>query len=257
MESSSELELLRTMVERIHPKPSWYITVSGNTADISSTYSPPIEFPEGNQYEMAFYGVETFFSFPNIDETNNSITVNEIVLKLPIGCYEIDAINKYIKQRCKGVTIKPNRNTLKCQLILGKDAEVDFRGPSGTMRSVLGFNEKLYKGSKKKTDTIDGSNITIFESEHIVNILRVNSIFIHCDVIKSSRKNGLSSPVIYNFFPNVSPGYKIVDKPKNLIYLPITMNVISQMRVWLTDQNDQSLDLRGEELTISFHIRAC
>ena len=114
-------------------------------------------------------------------------------------------------------------------------------GDKGSLRSVLGFDEKIYK---------DGTH----ESEHIVNILRV---ILHCDVISLSRKNGIDSPIIYSFFPNVSPGQKIVDRPKKLIYLPLTLSVISQMTVWLTDQDDEPLDIRGEELTITLHIRAC
>ena len=42
-----------------------------------------------------------------------------------------------------------------------------------------------------------------------------------------------------------------------VIYLPVTLNVISQMTCWLTDQQGKALDLRGEEVTITFHIKAC
>lgn len=53
------------------------------------------------------------------------------------------------------------------------------------------------------------------------------------------------------------PGYKIVSRPKNLIYIPLSLDVINRMRVWLTDQNDNLLDLRGEQLTVTFHLKAC
>ena len=91
----------------------------------------------------------------------------------------------------------------------------------------------------------------------MVHILRINSIFVHCDVVTMARKNGITSPVIYNFFPNVPPGYKIVSRPKNLIFIPLSLNVINRMRVWLTDQHDNLLDLREEELTVTFHIKVC
>ena len=57
------------------------------------------------------------------------------------------------------------------------------------------------------------------------------------------------------FFPDVGPGYKIIEKPVNLIYLPITLNNISQMETKLTDQDGNLINLRGEELSIRFHIR--
>ena len=56
-------------------------------------------------------------------------------------------------------------------MTLDKYVQVDFRGSDGTLRSVLGFVEKVYKGQET------------FESEQIVNILRINSIFVYCDVI--------------------------------------------------------------------------
>ena len=74
-------------------------------------------------------------------------------------------------------------------------------------------------------------------------------------IVSASRLNGIEAPVIYSFFPDVSPGQKIVSQPKHLIYLPLTMTVITSMTSWMTDQNQKLLDLRGEELTLTYHIR--
>ena len=125
----------------------------------------------------------------------------------------------------------------------GKTTAVDF-ATENSLASILGFTKKVYK---------EGRHL----SEHIVNILRVNSIIVNCDIVALSRKNGIASPIIYNFFPNVSPGQKIVNRPRNLIYLPIILNEISEMNVWLSDQSGERLDIREEELTITFHMKAC
>ena len=66
---------------------------------------------------------------------------------------------------------------------------------------------------------------------------------------------GVQAPVVYNFFPNAALGQKILGTPNSLIYLPVTVYVISTLSVWLTDQDGKVLDLRGEELTIRFHLR--
>ena len=66
---------------------------------------------------------------------------------------------------------------------------------------------------------------------------------------------GVQAQVVYNFFPDAAPGQKILAAPSNLIYLPVTVDVISTLPVWLTDQDGKVLDLRGEELTIRFHLR--
>ena len=59
--------------------------------------------------------------------------------------------------------------------------------------------------------------------------MSVNSILVDCDVIGASRVNGIKGPLIYNFFPNAAPGDKIVTTLKNLIYVPITLNIISHL----------------------------
>ena len=93
------------------------------------------------------------------------------------------------------------------------------------------------------------------ESENPVNILRINSILVNIDIISRSYVNGLRNPTIYSFFPNVSPGYKIIETPANLVYLPITLDAIYTIETSLTDQNGQQLNLRGENISIRFHVR--
>ena len=75
------------------------------------------------------------------------------------------------------------------------------------------------------------------------------------DIISGSFVNGVVQPTIYFVFPNVSPGHKIVENPKNLIYLPITTHVIHSLRITLEDQTGKRLNLRGENITIRLHIR--
>ena len=116
---------------------------------------------------------------------------------------------------------------VKCQVNFDEDY---------SLCTVLGFDRKVYNAGRH-------------ESEHIVNILSVNSILVHCDVIESSSLNGIEAPVINTFFPDAAP--------RNLIYIPLTMNVISRMTCWVTDQDGKELDLQDEELTLTFHLKAC
>ena len=104
MESLPEMELLRTMVKQTEPKPSYYVTVTGRHSDIVTMFSPPLEFPSDCDYEMVCCSIETFYSFPNIDKTNNSMRVSVdggkkwLVIEIPIGSYEIRAINSTVKK---------------------------------------------------------------------------------------------------------------------------------------------------------------
>ena len=95
-------------------------------------------------------------------------------------------------------------------------------------------------------------------SEHTVKILTVNSILVHCNLVDESYLNGRKVPVIDSFFsPLADPGNKVVEKPVEYIYLPISSDIIRNLSAWLTDQDQNILDLREETLTIKFHLRSC
>ena len=108
---------------------------------------------------------------------------------------------------------------------------------------VLGFKRNIVYGVGRHA------------SENLVNIISVNSILVHCNIIHSSYMRGTQTPLAYNFFPNAAPGERILEAPHNLINLPVTVDVISILSVWLTNQHGELLDLRGEELTIRSHLR--
>ena len=59
------------------------------------------------------------------------------------------------------------------------------------------------------------------------------------------------APVAYN----AAPVEKILEAPHNLIYLPVTVDVISTLSMWLAEKHGKLLDLHGGELTIRFHRR--
>ena len=252
------MDSLSELVELTAPGGEKYLIVSGKGSRLRTNYNPPLEFESTRAgYEIALLRVETYFSFPNIDNSNNHLRISIdrgekwCEIEIPIGCYDIDSINDVVQsfmmekygEKEKHVIISANRNTLKCVLeIRDTTTIVDFK-VENSLRTVLGFNEKRYKKKGR------------FESENIVNILNVNSILVHCDIVAASRLNGVEAPVIYNFFPAVSPGEKIVEEAKHLIYLPLSLDVITSMSSWLTDQNQRELDLRGEELTLTYHVR--
>ena len=137
------------------------------------------------------------------------------------------------------IEISANTNTLKSEMIISNNCEVDFRRYN-FISSLLGFDSLLYTS---------GFN----ESENMVNIFTINSILVNIDIISGSYVNGSTQPTIYSFFPDVSPGYKIIENPPNLFYLPIISDTIHSITIWLTDQNGNELNLRGENLSMRFH----
>ncbi len=254
---------LSKLVENTIPGDEQRLIISGNNSRLYSRYNPPMEFlsPSNAGYEMALHRLEMFHSYPNINTNNNSINISLdsgktwLNLKIPIGCYDIDGINDTLqrlipnksndgKEGAPYVVLSSNKYTLKCVLEINKDSIIVDFNIDNSIRSILGFKAKKYKGDKQR-----------YESEDKVKILLVRSIQVHCDVINPSCVNGVLAPVIYNFSPNVPPAERIISQPQHLIYVPLAISVIPSMTVWITDQSGKILDLRGEELTLTFHIR--
>ena len=219
-ESTTE-EHLQKLVEHVEPKSSYNIIVTGNTSRLRTVFNPPLVFAGGScHYEMALLKLETYYSFPNISATNNSVNISIYrdkgvawkSIKVPIGCYGIKAINDVLQRLSAGaggkadkIIISPNNNTLKCILdIKDTNYRVDFT-VENCLQTVLGFDAKIYKRGR-------------YESENLVDIMSVNSILVHCDIIGASRVNVIEAPVIYNFFPNAAPRDNIVSTPRNLIF---------------------------------------
>ena len=254
-----EVELLERIANNTDHKTSFQIILSSDKTNFNTRFNPKLELDEKKKYEIALVNLETYYSFPNIDETNNVFVYSPDngnsweKIKIPEGSYEIDDINNAIQHEMEKrthydeinedyyINIAPNTNTLKSVLILEKGYQVDFNHQN-SLAKVLGFTGTKYTEG-------------FHESENVVDILRINSILVNIDIISGSYVNGTTKSTIYSFFPDVSPGYKIIESPVNLVYLPITMDTIDSLNVMITDQDYHLLNLRNEKLTIRFHIR--
>ena len=251
--------ILQKIAQNTAPKSSYQIVASNNKTRFKTRFNPPIQLHKDKKYEIALVNLETYYSFPNIDAANNYLRYSPdggtswFEIYIPEGSYDITDINDTLQQKMRQnnhydsanedyyITISANSNTLKSVLMLENNYQVDFRQPNSISR-VLGFNNDIY-------------TLEFQESESVVNILSINSLLVNIDIISGSYVNGASQNTIYSFFPNVSPGYKIVENPVNLVYLPVTLDVIHSLEVSLTDQTGTPLNLRGENLTMRFHIR--
>ena len=187
------------------------------------------------KYEMTLVNLETYYSFPNLSDEKNVFRYSPgfdyddstwqrqwVEVQIPEGSYDLIDIVETIKMAMKrnednneSVKITANTNTLKRVLEIQGDFQVDLR-VQNSISSVLGFHNQVYEEG-------------IHESQYVVNILSINSILVNVDVIRESYVNGRTQNTIYSFFPNVSSGYKIVENPWNLVYLPLILDKINKI----------------------------
>ena len=249
-----EVQLLEKIAENTRPRESMSVIIRGNKTKIVTQHSPLIQLDKTRGWEMALIDLETYYSFPNIDDKNNSTKWSKDgsvwhVIQLPKGAYDLSRVEEVIQTKVarrggakKGKQIRGDNITLKCVIKLAAGYRIDFN-VDNSLRTVLGFDAKIY-------------DQPVSESENIVSILNVNTIDVHVDIIGGSYVKGSQNPIIYSFFPNVNPGEKIVERPQNLVYLPVHSYFINSLTVKLTDQDGKPLDLRDEKGSMQFHLRS-
>ena len=230
---------------------SCYIVCRGNDSKIHTSFSPIIET---SRCEIAVVGLSTYYSYPNITDKNNRLDICDEKLHhkiaLPKGCYEIDDINNYIRKLFdwkigeEVVKIDSDSVTLRTHISIKNKAWHVIFPEKNSLGMILGFESGDYGGNK------------IYQSQKIANILSVNNILVQCDVISGSTINGKPAPVIFNYSPNVQAGRKIVAEPVVPIYLPVSVDHIHELSVWITDQDNNLLDLQKEDVVVTFHLRS-
>ena len=195
-----EVDLVKQIVKNTEHKTSFQIIVSDNKSSFNTRLNPTFQLDRNKEYEIALVNLETYYSFPNIDETNYSPDNGNswVKIKIPEGSYDIDDINNTIQHEMEKrghhdpinedyyINISVNSNTLKSVLILEEDYQVDFNHQN-SLAKVLGFTGAKYtKG--------------FHESESVVNILNINSILVNMDIISGSYVNGTTKNTIYSSF---------------------------------------------------------
>ena len=171
-------ELLKQIAKNTKPKESFQIILSGNSTRFTTNFDAPLVL--GSNYEVALVNLETWYSFPNIDSTNNVLRYSNDAgttwheVRIPEGSYELKDLDDELVQQMRmkrhyneltnkpSISIVANVNTLRTELTISDNYNVDFRIPNSFNR-ILGFKNKVYHAG-------------VNTSENIVDILPVNSI---------------------------------------------------------------------------------
>nr|CAI5849262.1 unnamed protein product [Callosobruchus analis] len=258
-------------------------TLSGTESVLSAKIYPPIVLDNTKTYAIGLIDFLTYNSIPNVDSTNNKFYIDNHTITIPDGSYEIidierfilksiDEKNSILKREHQKVNrnqtnqikktpvdqakqnvnqekldeketyliMRLNRNTLRYEIKSNKP--IHFEKPE-SIAGLLGFERK----------TLAPDNWHIFSST--VNISKVNSICVECNLIKNSYKNNISVHILHMFHSNVPSGYRIIEKVQNVIYLPINTNYIDEIILKIIDQNGDLINFQREVITARVHLK--
>ena len=90
-------------------------------------------------------------------------------------------------------------------------------------------------GSTK--DTIDADK----NSEYVPRLENVGIVLVHYNLVNNSYQQ--ASRVLFTFVPNKQYGQLISISPNSLIFLKTMNTEFSEIEIWFTDQNNNSLEI--------------
>lgn len=230
------------------------------THDFTINYTH-LQLDPNKDYVLGLKNYSLWYSWFNIStENNNNVfrysrdagaSYSDLVI--PNGNYSLDNLNTKINALIftdggvKGnIEFTPNYNTLRVELRLASGYHVDFI-PNNTLKTILGFDSQIYTAIF--TSAPSTANITN----------SVDAININCSLLNASQNllNDTPSQTLIQFVPSTSVGSNLSAQISEITYLPISNSGnINSMRIFITDQNLNILNLNGENVSISLVLKA-
>ena len=165
-------------------------------------------------------------------------------MRIPPGIYEIEDINKYLKQHLpngRKFWLLLNKNTLRVEM--GGSVGVDLSS-SDSIGQLLGFERKVYRSHGHYYST---RRIDIFP----VNMIRITANIVKSNIVDNRR----FADTIYEFPLNVNPGEKIVERPTALTYYSVNIDTLHELHIKIVDQDDRLINFQGEKINIVLEFR--
>ena len=99
--------LLKQIVNNTEPKRLFSIVVSDNKTRFKIWFKPPFQLHKKKDYEIALINLETYFSLPNIDRSNNCFSYSPSAnapwfdIIIPEGSYHVKDNNEFIQREMR------------------------------------------------------------------------------------------------------------------------------------------------------------
>lgn len=226
-------------------KPSITFALHGNSSVLSVDFDEPIVLDDKFDHGIGLTNLETYYSIPNIIHgKNNRIKIGNKEITLDTGCYELESIenviNNQLEEDQQFIQIKPNLNTLRCEMKATGDVDLSMKD---SLAPILGFEHKIYQKGKQHFSTKP------------INILPISACFVECNISGGSFNNKKPGHSLFTFFPNVGVGSKISLMPQTVLYLPVVVKAIRNITVRIVDQDGSLVNFQQETITVVLHLK--
>ena len=233
---------------------------SNKPGDFTPKLIPELNLVDNTQYFIALDHISMSASWYNVrpEYENNKLTIskdkgaNFLEILFPSGVYDYEDLNEFIHQKIGklgdgddyGINILFDFSTNKVFIKLDENYQIDFAG-SGNFHDLLGFKKKLLTGSAF------GSSLP-----NITN--SIDNIYLRCSLLSNSIIDGKRSDVLFTFPTNTKVRALPFKEHPQIDYLwnEINTKYISEVRFWLTDDKDRTVDLNGIDISIAIVMKS-
>ena len=123
-----------------------------------------------------------------------------------------------------------------------------FKIKTGYKLELLSKETMTLLGSTRDTIDVDKN------SQNVPRLENVEVVLVHCNLVNNSYQQ--ASRVLFVFVPNKQFGQLISISPNSLIFLKTMNTEYSEIEIWFTDQNNNSLEIE-DNVNISLIINTC
>ena len=183
--------------------------------------------------------------------SDNGSTFKEI--KFSPGVWNYTDFNTYIKDITKivkdgnlpneyPITLEFNNTTFRVTALLAKNYQLDLT--ASNFNDLIGFNKEILKNEQNIGPKVPN----LSQDTDILNI--------HCDLINDSLVDGQDTDIIYSFSTSVlRPSYSFTIEPRRVTYNPTNKNIISSIRIYITDGKRRLINLNGADTSFSLILK--
>ena len=231
---------------------------SNKPGNFTTKLIPELNLEENKQHFIALDHLSMTASWYNVrpEYKNNKLRiskdkgVNFEEVNFPSGVYDYEDLNEFIHQKIGkldddenyGINILFDLTTYKVFIQLDENYQIDFAG-SENFHDLLGFEKKLLKTSAY--------------GDFLPNISNsIDNIYLRCSLLSDSIVSGKRSDVLYTLSTNTNTrSLPFEIQPINYLWNKINTKYISEVRFYMTDDEDREVDLNGIDISLAIVMK--